>query len=104
MSEPVCNRCGRCCYYQLNGVWKKCRNLVRDGSRTSCRIWPNNVGFEIDKGLFCSKMSDHPFTYVGCPYNEGKPLQLVTIGPYHDQPQIPDRIVTKIARSAGERT
>lgn len=78
----ICNRCGRCCYYQKGGVWLKCRNLVHHGTTTSCRIWPNNVGVQIDDGIICTKIETLPFTFVGCPYNEGKPIVFIRIGRY----------------------
>ena len=84
MDEPTCNRCGRCCYYEKEGAWRKCRFLVHHGSISSCRIWhsPSRVGTEIDDGIFCNQIVDLPHTYVGCPYNREKPIMLVQIGRY----------------------
>ena len=82
--EPICNRCGRCCYYEKDGVWRKCRYLVHIGKLSSCRIWndPDRIGREIDTGVFCGLVSDLPHGFVGCPYNTEKPMKLITIGRY----------------------
>lgn len=84
MDEPVCNRCGRCCHYEKNGRWKACKYLVIFGKLSSCRIWNdlNRIGREIDEGIYCNQMSALRHTYVGCPYNAGKPIVLVRLKRY----------------------
>ena len=90
-NKPICNRCGKCCYYELHGEIKKCKYLVHVGKSnemtsklTSCRIYPNNVGVEIDEGVTCLTMKQHGFTYLGCPYNVGHRLKLINIRRYED--------------------
>ena len=85
-SEPVCNRCGRCCYYLLDGKWKKCKNLIQHGALSSCRIWnnPDRVGTLIDEGVICNEMRNVPHTYVGCPYNKEKPIVKIPVRPFLD--------------------
>ena len=85
--EPICNRCGRCCHYILDGKWKKCKNLVFLSSKiTACRIWndPKRIGTEIDKGIFCNQVENVNATWKGCPYNSERPLILVKTKPYND--------------------
>ena len=86
MTDPVCNRCGRCCHYQKTGQWVKCKNLEYHGKKSSCRIWksPDRVGSIIDDELQirCTTMEKLPITYVGCPYNIGKPIVLVNLKRY----------------------
>ena len=89
--SPTCNRCGRCCYYEIDGVWRKCRNLVEHvpGKRSSCRIWPNNVRTIIDRKrdgtpIICHRIESLNVSYFGCPYNVGKPLVRVPVRPFFD--------------------
>lgn len=67
-----CNRCGKCCFYFLDGKLKKCRyllfiNYYLKKDISFCRIYPHGFGREIDKNIFCNK--DPIFNYPGCPYN-----------------------------------
>lgn len=42
-----CNRCGACC--------KNCRQLMRlKNGKTFCRIYPNRLGYEVAKGVYCT--------------------------------------------------
>jgi len=90
-NKPVCNRCGRCCHYLKNGIWKKCKNLIflnrnTGKERTACRIWgnPSRLGTEIDEGIFCNRIESIPNTFVSCPFNLEKPLLLVKTKPYDE--------------------
>lgn len=71
----TCRRCGKCCYYVLDGIKKKCKYLriLSDGT-TMCRIYyrNNRVGIVIDKDTVCIPREYTPYDYVNCPYNTGK--------------------------------
>lgn len=65
-----CNRCGKCCFYYLNGKLKKCRYLlIFSNKKTACSIYTRKqrIGLEIDKGIFCNE--DTQYNYKDCPYN-----------------------------------
>ena len=58
MEEPVCKRCGRCCWYEYEpGTMKKCRYLIQiSPTITACRIYRNRLGTKIGinkKGKEC---------------------------------------------------
>lgn len=86
--KPVCNRCGRCCYYDLDGKIKKCKNLVRLKSGTTlCRIWtkPDRIGTVLDTrkdgvDIVCNQIEDIPYSFKGCPFNKEKPLLKIFVG------------------------
>ena len=64
-----CKRCGRCCYYEKDGIQKKCKYLVVIGNCSSCRIYNARIGFKIDDGIFCSYRKDDKRKIKDCPLN-----------------------------------
>ena len=89
--EPVCLRCGNCCYYvyEPTGKVKRCKYLgnLRDGS-FFCKRWHERNaalrkgwGFKIDswndteknriQPVICVNRVDVKCDYPGCPYNRG---------------------------------
>lgn len=76
MSEPVCNRCGQCCYYMKNGKPTKCRFLIKlPSGNTLCRIYKKRVGTIIsinDDGnkVMCVPRIIQIKKCPGCPYNK----------------------------------
>lgn len=76
MSEPVCARCGNCCYLQdkATGVQtdEPCPYLIKlsDGS-TKCKVYfRTRLGRNIGRGNKCCYRKDVPYNYPGCPYNK----------------------------------
>jgi len=70
-SKRNCKRCGKCCYYILNGVKKKCRHLVRlPSGKHACRIYRNRLYAEIDKGIVCIPRVLDTRMMADCPYND----------------------------------
>ena len=67
VKEPVCNHCGKCCYW--NG--QKCKNLVLlKSGKTLCRIYYNRLGSKTGTGdAICVNRIDSHKNYPGCPYN-----------------------------------
>lgn len=78
----LCKRCGRCCYYVLDGKTKKCKFLVElhfetfDKTKcitrtvTACRIYNNRLGVEISKGVYCGRRGFEDKRIIdGCPFN-----------------------------------
>ena len=79
--EPVCARCGQCCFLTINGKPNKnfpCPHLwiSEDGSWTKCKIWgkresgireatPIRIGFN----NVCYQRKLSKYDYEGCPYN-----------------------------------
>jgi len=72
-SEPKCNRCGKCCYYVLNGIKKKCKYLALErAGKSFYRIYHKRLGTEIDKGIYCNRIEDviaAGAQFEGCPFN-----------------------------------
>lgn len=82
--EPVCKRCGMCCFLNIRGRINKnfpCPHLwiSEDGSWTKCKIWlkrerhireaiPLRIGFNND----CHVRENSKFDFFGCPFNDGK--------------------------------
>ncbi len=73
----TCNRCGRCCLYDSNGIQKRCRYLIGEiGKITICRLYKNEarIGLQIDTvngiPIICKPRLDVYKMYEGCPYNE----------------------------------
>jgi len=80
--EPVCRRCGRCCFFQRGSELVKCKHLVVYGNdKTFCRIYnnKNRVGLSIMRGVKCGNRVDSVSSYEGCPYNKdgGKKDEMV---------------------------
>jgi hypothetical protein len=64
----VCNRCGLCCWYYLDGRLTKCKYLVQlRNNRTACRVHGYHVGIEIINGHLCQ--AEPSFNYPNCPFN-----------------------------------
>ena len=71
--EPVCKRCGRCCYILTkdNG-WQPCPYLVLGTDkdpRATCTIYnrPDRKGTPIGFGYICAEFS--MWNIPGCPFN-----------------------------------
>ena len=75
----ACLRCGKCCYYKIDGKIKKCKHLVKlPNGKTLCRIYKKRLGTIIDKTkdgkvVRCVLRKDSKFDYEGCPFNTNKP-------------------------------
>ena len=79
MNMNGCTRCGRCCHYELNGVIKKCKHLVRTKDGTLCRIFHKRLGTIIDKDkegnvVKCMLRAQAPYDYKDSPLNTDKPI------------------------------
>ena len=78
MTEITCERCGRCCYMEVNGEMKKCRYLVLIGNKSSCRIYNNRLGTKLgykDKNgndYVCVERIKLKRVIEGCPYERLK--------------------------------
>jgi hypothetical protein len=76
MTEPVCFRCGLCCYIELDGKLIKCRYLVQlTKTKTACRIWGRHLGTLVckdskGKKYFCAERIVGKRIIDGCPYND----------------------------------
>lgn len=70
--EPICNRCGACCHFIVGDKVRRCKFLIKIGSKFSCRIYnsPERLGKEIYKGIFCNRIEDIGLNFNGCPYNK----------------------------------
>jgi len=76
----TCLRCGRCCYYVLDGKTKKCKHLVRlSNKKTLCRIYKQRLiskwePLKIDKGItkiqYCIAREKDKRIFKGCPYEK----------------------------------
>ena len=64
-----CKRCGKCCYFEVDGVKHKCRYLIRLKEHTLCRIYKDRLGREIYKGISCSLREHDKRIIEGCPFN-----------------------------------
>lgn len=80
MTNKICKRCGRCCYYlHPDGRWLPCRYLkefrqAKDTVRTWCAIYDRRIGIYIGYGQYCHLRTNQPYNIPDCPYNEeGKP-------------------------------
>ena len=69
--EPVCKRCGICCFFKEDGktTKKPCRYLIKVGERTICRIYKNRLGKDIGNGHHCTTREKDKNNYKGCPLN-----------------------------------
>ena len=83
MTEPVCVRCGACCYMRHNDKVVKCRFLVKlKNNRTACRVYRNRLGRwigNIDGVNFVCKMREEvKHNFPNCPYNvpENKMIEM----------------------------
>ena len=70
-----CKRCGKCCYFIIDGKKHKCKYLVRLSKNiTACRIYEHRLGTEIFKNkrgfsLTCRLREDDKRIIEGCPLN-----------------------------------
>ena len=72
MNEPVCRRCGICCFFKEDEktTKKPCRYLIRlKSGRTLCRIYKNRLGKDIGNGHHCTTREKDKNNYTGCPLN-----------------------------------
>ena len=71
----LCNRCGQCCYYVLDGRYKKCKHLViLKSKKTLCRIYKQRLACEwkplkLDNGIYCVSREKDKRIFKGCPLN-----------------------------------
>ena len=75
VKEPVCNRCGRCCYLIGKGFRKKCHHLkVLLPHRYHCRVYHDRLGIvtgEIKGNVYrCIMRESFHYNFPGCPYNQ----------------------------------
>lgn len=73
MTEPICNRCGKCCHFVIEGRLRACKFLVKlPGGKTLCRIYnaKDRLGREIYPGVYCNKIEDIKTNFEGCPFNK----------------------------------
>jgi hypothetical protein len=73
METIKCLRCGKCCYYMMNGIKKKCKYLIQiTENKATCRIYKSNTRLNryIDTGIRCTFRIQSPDSFVGCPYNK----------------------------------
>jgi hypothetical protein len=87
MVEPVCNRCGKCCwYFDVNGRYVPCKHLVfLSKDTTVCRVWKaRNDALRYGKPISisptqrCVNRKDSKFDFPGCPYNTTKLIRFVS--------------------------
>ena len=75
MDEPVCKRCGKCCFYKKeDGKRQRCKYLITlPSGNCVCRVYPTRlgkvVGYVDGKAIVCMERKKHNFNYKGCPYN-----------------------------------
>jgi hypothetical protein len=74
-----CKQCGLCCHYLLDGVKKKCKFLMKTGTRTYCKIYrlESRLYRVLDvhadgTKIYCCKREDTTKHYEGCPINDRK--------------------------------
>jgi len=68
---------GKCCYYWLDGEYKKCKYLVvfKDG-KAKCKVYPTRLTRIIDTSkdkeprVKCTLRILSEVNYEGCPYNQ----------------------------------
>jgi len=71
----VCKRCGKCCFYEVDGVIKApCRFLIfHKNGKTSCRIYANRLGTIVyrdgNKGFICIDRKNDYRIIEDCPLN-----------------------------------
>ena len=73
-----CKRCGKCCYFWEDGVYKKCRFLLYiTPLHTICRIYnsKDRLGRRLGKVARCGLRKDSSMDYPNCPYNTNKPIE-----------------------------
>lgn len=69
MINPVCKRCGQCCY--LIGSNKKCKHLILlPSGLTLCRIYKTRLGADCGNGIRCIERDQDGRLFQGCPYNK----------------------------------
>ena len=73
--ELVCNRCGKCCHWVVNGVRRRCKYLQDSvEGRTYCRIYNRRMGIVLDydeqhRPITCNYRYQVKLNYEGCPNN-----------------------------------
>lgn len=78
--EPVCKRCGLCCYLRTKNSVRKCRYLIfLSSGKTVCRIYKTRLGKKIGsvdgQNFVCKLRKNVHLNYEGCPYNKpGLPM------------------------------
>lgn len=77
MDEALCNRCGLCCHFEIDGKDYVCKYLMKHGSRTFCRNYKNK--HRLNKPIYvhtdgtkvyCIERIKDKHHYPGCPYNK----------------------------------
>ena len=75
----VCNRCGQCCYFMVDGKKKKCKHLVLlKNGKSLCRIYSKRLGkvlYSRVKGeeriqSVCMMREEVYYNYPNCPFNK----------------------------------
>jgi hypothetical protein len=74
-SEPICLRCGECCYFEIEGKRHKCKYLVKfPNGKTICKIYKTRLGTIIYKdskySVTCGLREEQENFIQGCPYNK----------------------------------
>jgi len=73
--EQKCFRCGKCCFYELDGKIKKCKHLViLRNTKTLCRIYKQRLKvnwkpLRIDKKTYCISRKKDTRKFIFCPLN-----------------------------------
>jgi len=72
--EPICNRCGKCCYFEYEGRKIRCPYLIIESENmTSCEIYEYRVGTIIVESTgvlyVCGYRKNQKHTIPNCPYN-----------------------------------
>lgn len=77
-TKKTCLRCGQCCILLSKSGRPLCKcpylKVLKNG-KTKCSIYEKRLGKRLPFGNVCYKRSAVPFGYVGCPYNDGKPVR-----------------------------
>lgn len=74
--KPLCNKCGKCCYFpsgEGNGKLKACKYLQKKNDKYHCKVYYNRlnkvIGVYKNTEVKCTMYNSLSSEIVGCPLN-----------------------------------